>query len=162
MVDNRLRYIFMSDYEFVTIWDIPASVERVWEVIENADAWPEWWKGVISVTEISPGDENGVGSVRRTVWKSALPYKLSFDSEVIRVERHKLIEARAFGELDGVGVWQFDAANADHTRIRYDWTVKTTKVWMNILAPVARPFFRWNHDTIMHWGQLGLKRRLGQ
>lgn len=162
MVNNRLRRNFMSDYEFVTVWEFDAPLEKVWDIIENADAWPEWWRGVVCVTEIAAGDANGVGSIRRTVWKSALPYKISFDSEVLRVEKHKLIEARAFGELDGIGVWRFEALAEYRTRLRYDWTVKTTKAWMNLLAPVARPFFRWNHDTIMRWGEEGLKRRLAQ
>lgn len=151
----------MSDYQFVTIWNIDASVERVWETIENVDAWPEWWKGVLSVSELKKGDESGVGSIRRTVWRSALPYRLEFDSEVVRVDKHKLIEARAFGELDGNGLWQFEAVNLDRTRVRYDWRVRTTKAWMNLLAPIAGPFFRWNHDTIMRWGEEGLKTRLG-
>ena len=75
----------MSDYEFITVWNIDAPVTRVWDVIEDADQWPEWWKGVLSVIELQKGDENGVGSIRRTVWRSALPYKLEFDSEVLRV-----------------------------------------------------------------------------
>lgn len=150
----------MSDYKFVTVWDIEASIERVWDVIEDADAWPEWWKGVLSVTALEKGDETGVGSVRRTVWRSALPYKLEFDSEVLRVERLKLIEARAFGELDGHGLWRFEEVGPDQTRVQYDWRVKTTKAWMNVLAPIARPVFRWNHDTIMRWGEEGLKNRL--
>ena len=114
-----------------------------------------------SVTEIEKGGETGVGSIRRTVWRSALPYRIEFDSEVVRIEKHKLIEARAFGELDGLGLWQFESVTSDRTRIQYDWHVKTTKAWMNLLAPVARPFFRWNHDTIMRWGEEGLKSRLG-
>ncbi|MBX7054070.1 MAG: SRPBCC family protein [Pyrinomonadaceae bacterium] len=151
----------MSDYQFVTVWNIDAAVERVWDAIEDVDVWPEWWKGVLSVTEIEKGGETGVGSIRRTVWRSALPYRIEFDSEVVRIEKHKLIEARAFGELDGLGLWQFESVTSDRTRIQYDWHVKTTKAWMNLLAPVARPFFRWNHDTIMRWGEEGLKSRLG-
>ena len=151
----------MSNYKFVTVWDIDAPLTRVWDVIEDANVWPEWWKGVVSITELEKGDDDGVGSIRRTVWRSALPYKLEFDSEVLRVERLKLIEARAFGELDGHGLWQFEAVSDDQTRVQYDWRVKTTKAWMNLLAPVARPFFRWNHDTIMRWGEEGLRKRLG-
>ena len=151
----------MSDYEFVTVWDIAAPVDSVWNAIQAVDEWPKWWRGVLSSTEIKAGDENGVGSIRRTTWKSALPYKLEFDSEILRVEKHRLIEARAFGELDGNGLWQFEQVANDQTRVQYDWTVKTTKAWMNILAPVARPFFRWNHDTIMGWGETGLRKHLG-
>lgn len=151
----------MSDYEFMTVWNIDAPLANVWDLIEDANAWPEWWKGVLRSVELTPGDDNGVGSIRRTTWKSALPYKLEFDSETLRVEKYRLIEVRAFGELDGHGLWQFEEIAADKTRVQYDWTVKTTKAWMNVLAPVARPFFRWNHDTIMGWGQDGIKRRLG-
>ncbi len=40
-------------------------------------------------------------AIRRSTWKSKLPYKLEFDSEIVRIEPMKIIEARAFGELDG-------------------------------------------------------------
>jgi hypothetical protein len=32
---------------------------------------------------------------------------------------------------------------------------------MNLLAPVARPFFAWNHDVVMRWGGEGLSRLVG-
>ncbi len=150
----------MSDYEFLTTWRIDAPLDRVWTAIEDADTWPQWWKGVLSVVKLEAGDENGVGSIRRTTWKSLLPYTLEFDSEVIRVERERYIEARAFGELDGVGIWHFMPDGDSQTRVDYDWRVKTTKPWMNTLAPIARPFFRWNHNVIMKWGEKGLNRRL--
>ena len=31
---------------------------------------------------------------------------------------------------------------------------------MNLLAPLARPLFRWNHDAIMREGGVALARRL--
>lgn len=151
----------MSDYKFVTVWNIEAPVARVWDVIEDADAWPQWWQGVLKSDELHPGDKDGVGAIRQTVWKSALPYRLEFSSEILRVERHRLIEARAFGELTGHGLWRFEAVAPTKTRVQYDWSVKTTKPWMNLLAPIARPFFRWNHDVIMRWGEAGLRRQLG-
>lgn len=151
----------MSDYEFITVWSLNAPIDRVWDAIHDVGAWPDWWKGVVSVVELEAGDDDGIGSIRRMTWKSALPYKLEFDSEVVRIEPQKLIEARAFGELDGHGLWQFEEIGSDKTRVQYDWRVKTTKRWMNVLAPVAWPFFRWNHDTIMRWGEDGLKKRLG-
>lgn len=150
----------MSDYEFVTIWNIGAPVDSVYSAIEDADLWPSWWCGVLSSTELRPGNNEGIGSIRRTIWKSALPYKLEFDSEVVRVERNKLIEVRAFGHLDGLGIWQFEADGGDKTHARYDWRVKATKPWMNLLSPIAQPLFRWNHDVIMRWGEDGLNRYL--
>ena len=71
-----------------------------------------------------------------------------------------VIEARAFGELESTGLWQFSSEADDVTRGQYDWRAKTTKPSMNLLAPVARPFFKWNHDIIMGWAEAGLKRKL--
>ena len=31
----------MSDYEFVTVWNIDAPLPRVWDEIKDADAWPD-------------------------------------------------------------------------------------------------------------------------
>ena len=152
----------MGHYEFVTVWKVDAPLERVWETIKHSESWHEWWKGVIRVVELKAGDADGLGSIRRSTWKSALPYTLEFDSEIVQIEHLKLIEARAFGELVGRGLWTFEAEAVDKSRVQYDWRVDTTKPWMNLLAPLARPFFRWNHDIIMNWGEEGLKRRLRQ
>lgn len=149
----------MIEYSFVTNWSFDDPIERVWAEIENADNWPFWWRGVRSVELLREGDSNGIGSIRRTTWRSALPYDITFDSEVIRVEKHKLIEIRAFGQLEGRGLWSFSFDKAN-TNIRYEWIVVTNKRWMNLLAPIARPFFRWNHDVIMNWGEEGLRERL--
>ena len=46
------------------------------------------------------------------------------------------------------------------TTVRYDWKVETTKRWMNLIAPIARPLFSWNHDVVMGWGGEGLAKRL--
>lgn len=151
----------MAEYNFVTVWKFDAPVEKVWDAIKHSESWHEWWKGVVRVVELKTGDAEGVGSIRRSTWKSLLPYTLEFDSEVTRVEPMSLIEARAFGELEGAGVWTLSGENENRvTRVQYDWRVKTTKSWMNFLAPVAKPFFRWNHNVIMNWGGQGLAKKL--
>jgi hypothetical protein len=151
----------MNYYEFVTIWRFDAPQEKVWETIKHSETWHEWWKGVIRVVELKEGNADGLGSIRRSTWKSKLPYTLEFDSEIVRIEPMTIIEARAFGELDGVGLWTLTAENQNTTHVRYDWKVKTTKKWMNFIAPLAKPFFRWNHDVIMAWGGEGLAKKLG-
>jgi hypothetical protein len=45
--------------------------------------------------------------------------------------------------------------------VLYEWNVTTSKRWMNLVAPVARPVFAWNHDVVMRWGGEGLARELG-
>jgi len=77
----------------------------------------------------------------------------------VRVERFKTYEIQAKGQLEGIGLWSFTQMG-EVTHLRYDWNVNATKTWMRLLAPLARPVFRWNHDAIMRWGQEGLATRL--
>lgn len=149
----------MAHYSFVTHWKFAAPLERVWKEIRDMDSWPEWWRYVKSVEVITTGDENDIGSVRRIVWKTALLYHLRFDSELVSIDFHKRMEGRAFGDLTGTGLWTF-TYEAGITTVRYDWTVHTTKKWMNFLDPIARPLFRWNHDMVMKGGHKGLIRKL--
>ena len=150
----------MADYQFVTDWKFEAPLERVWDEIKTMSRWPDWWSSVTRVELMKQGDADDIGSIRRITWKTALPYTLTFDSELVSIERFRRMEGRAFGELEGTGIWTFrEAAAATH--VRYDWRVRTTKTWMNLLAPIARPVFAWNHDKVMEAGAVGLKQRLG-
>jgi uncharacterized protein YndB with AHSA1/START domain len=145
----------MALYEFETTWRLRAPLPDVWQAIVDSDRWPEWWKGVERVVLLTAGDDHGVGSVRRTTWRSRLPYALTFDAEVERVEPMSLIEVRASGELEGTGTWHLSETDGV-THVRYVWRVRTTRWWMNILGPLPRPAFRWNHDQVMRNGAAGL------
>lgn len=149
----------MPAYEFITIWRISAPIKKVWEEIYHSENWPSWWRGVVEVTEIKKGDDLGVGSIRRYKWKSMLPYTLTFNVEIVRVEPMSVIEGAASGELEGRGIWNM-SEEGDVTIARYDWRVSTSKPWMNVIAPVAKPLFKWNHDIIMGWGAEGLSKRM--
>jgi hypothetical protein len=149
----------VSDYRFLTTWMIDASGEDVWNAIYHPEGWPAWWRGVQSVEKLEEGDENGVGGLYRHRWKSVLPYTVGFEIRTTRVELPTLIEGEAEGELAGTGRWRF--FHGDATVVTYEWIVRTTKPWMNALAPVARPFFEWNHDIVMRRGGEGLARHLG-
>jgi uncharacterized protein YndB with AHSA1/START domain len=149
----------LSHYEFVTHWMLAGPIEAVWDEISQPDHWPQWWRGVLSVDLIEPGDPDGLGSYRRISMRSALPYRLTFNIRTVRLDRPRTIEARADGELAGVGLWTLTSTPVG-TAVRYDWRVDATKPWMRRLAPIARPVFAWNHDVIMRWGLEGLQRRL--
>lgn len=151
----------MSTYKFPTIWRVEASLEVVWNEIYHSELWPTWWKGVDAVAKVRDGDDSGVGTIHRYTWKSKLPYRLSFEMEVVRIEPPSLLEGIARGELDGRGLWQLTSEGDRETVARYDWQVNTTKQWMNLLAPVARPLFKWNHNVVMNWGAQSLAKRLG-
>lgn len=150
----------MARYEFLTSWYVDAPIERVFAVLNDSAAFPEWWKGVTSVNVLEPGDADGVGELAAYSWRSVLPYTLRFESRVARVEPPHLIEGHATGELEGIGIWHLFAGPGG-TAVLYAWQVRTTKLWMNMWGPLPRPAFRWNHDRVMRQGGFGLAERLG-
>ena len=150
----------MPLYHFETTWRLRAPLDAVWRAVVDSERWPEWWRGVERVELLQAGDERGIGARHRLTWRSKLPYTLSFDAEIVRVEPMSLIEGRATGELEGSGIWRF-AEQDGVTTAHYTWRVRTTRWWMNLLAPTARPAFRWNHDYVMRNGATGLATLLG-
>ena len=149
----------MAQYEFLTTWCLDAPIDRVFDALRDSARYPQWWKGVESVVLLAPGDADGVGEASRFTWRSVLPYELSFDARVTRVVRPHLIQGSASGELEGTGTWRLFEGQG--TAAVYEWRVRTTRRWMNVLGPVARPAFAWNHDAVMRQGAAGLAGLLG-
>jgi hypothetical protein len=112
------------------------------------------------VVELEPGAADGVGKRQHVLLRTRLPYTLGFDTRVTRVQPPTTLEADATGELEGTGRWTL-ASHDGGTLVRYTWDVRTTGRLMNLLAPVARPVFDWNHEQLMREGGQGLARSLG-
>ena len=149
----------MAQYEFLTTWCLDAPIGRVFDVLRDSARYPLWWRGVRSVVALAPGDADGIGEQSRFTWRSVLPYELSFDTRVVEIERPHLIRGQATGELEGTGTWRLFEGHG--TAAVYEWRVRTTRRWMNVLGPVARPAFTWNHDIVMRQGAAGIARELG-
>jgi hypothetical protein len=150
----------VSEYRFLTTWLLEAEREPIWDAIYDSERWPEWWKGVLEAEELEEGDESGVGRYGRYIWKSKLPYRLEFFVRTTKVEKPHLLEGDAEGELAGVGRWRlFEQDGA--TAVLYEWNVHTTRAWMNLLTPIARPIFAVNHDYVMRNGGVGIAELLG-
>lgn len=150
----------LIDYRFATQWDIDAPTTRVWAEIERPENWAEWWPGLVGVREVEAGDALGIGAVKEFEFKSFLPYTLSFRGRITEVVPPRLFRIAAVGELEGSGTYELRDTGAG-TKATLTWEVRTTKTWMNFLAPVAAPLFRWNHDQLMEKGGQGLGRKLG-
>ncbi|MFN8161795.1 MAG: SRPBCC family protein [Solirubrobacterales bacterium] len=150
----------MASYRFLTTWLLDSPREPVWDAIFDQESWPQWWQGVRSAEELRAGAPDGVGTVSRLVWRSRLPYDLAFEVTTRTVHSPHLMIGDAVGELTGTGTWRlFEQEGV--TAVLYDWDVHTTKAWMNVLTPVARPFFEWNHDWVMRRGGEGIAALLG-
>jgi hypothetical protein len=149
----------MNTYSFRTTWQIPAPIDRVWAVIADYDAWPSWWRAVDRVRRISPGDAARIGEVNEFVFRAPLGYRLRFRMKVTHIAAPHELDGRSSGDLSGIGRWRL-TANGDATTVRYQWDVRSTRRWMNLLAPIARPIFTWSHDHVMESGRTGLLRRM--
>ena len=150
----------MADYAFFSVWKLAAPIQRVWDAIASPRHYPAWFRYVTAAETVHPGDAAGLGAVTRTRWTTALPYGFVFDARTTRAERPYLLEQTATGDLAGTGRWEL-SEDAGVTTARYAWTVHTTKPWMQLLAPLAGPAFRWNHAVLMRAGGAGLAGHLG-
>jgi hypothetical protein len=149
----------VASYEFLTTWIVDAPREDVWQAIYEIERWPEWWRGVRQVEKLEEGDDAGIGALYRHEWRSVIPYPVRFETRITDIEPLDLIEAVAQGELAGTGRWRF--FGGPETAVTYEWNVRTTVPWMNLVAPIARPVFRWNHNVVMHQGGEGIAALLG-
>jgi hypothetical protein len=122
-------------------------------VLRDAERWPDWWRGVQRVTVLAPEQRYLIA------WRSRIPYELEFEFDVREIDPPCCMIGEATGELTGTGRWRL-FEDGGITAVTYEWDVRTTKTWMNLLAPVARPVFAHNHNVVMRWGGEGLARRL--
>jgi carbon monoxide dehydrogenase subunit G len=150
----------MADYHYVSTWQLQAPIEPVWAALNDLEHLPAWDSGVQEARELIPGDAQGVGRRARYVIKGRLPLRLAFEATTIRSVPPREQELQAEGELAGTGRWLLDQ-QGEVTTVRYRWDVRTTRPWMNLLAPLARPLFTWNSRGVMLQAGEGLASFLG-
>ncbi len=150
----------MAEYRLLTTWRIEAPLERVYAAIQNSLDWPNWWSSVKQVEQVAAGDASGIHSVWRYTWRGQLPYRVVFEVSPTRIENLVIIEGTTRGDLEGTGGWYF-SGQGTVSIIRCEWHVRSTRWWMNLIAPVARSIFTRNHALVMKQGGVGLAHLLG-
>ena len=148
----------MARYHFVTDFTVTAERDWVWARLTDPTDWPSWWKWLKRVDVHDAGGEDHLGGRYTYAFGTALPYTLAFDMVVTAVDRPNSLTGIASGELQGSGHWRFSDAPGGGTRVEYVWLVETTKRWMNVIAPIGRPAFSWNHDVLMRDFAKGVAR----
>jgi len=149
----------VAEYRLLTIWRFDAPLEAVYAAIHNAPHWPDWWPGMQKVEQVAAGDPDGINSILRYYWQGRLPYRMVFEVRATRIEKYVAIEGSVQGDLEGIGRWHFSNEDAVSV-IRYEWHVRSTRWWMNLIAPFARSMFIRNHGVLMRHGAEGLARQL--
>jgi hypothetical protein len=130
---------------------LETSRAAAWEVLQDPVRWPEWWRGVQRVVELHGGDGDRVGSSYRVAWRSRIPYDLEFDFTVESVDPPCCMVGRADGDLAGQGRWRLFEQDGV-TAVLYEWDVRTSKPWMNVVGPLARPRFERKHHHVKSSG----------
>jgi len=52
----------------------------------------------------------------------------------------------------------FSTSDGVVTVVRDEWHLRSNRCWINIVAPLARPLFKWNHDQVIRQGAEGMAR----
>jgi carbon monoxide dehydrogenase subunit G len=138
----------MADYHCVSTWHLQAPIEQVWTVMNDVERLPAWHPAIQEAQTLAAGDADGVGRRVRLVIKGQLPTQLAFEATIARLDPRRELEPHAEGELAGSGRWLLDQ-KGEITTVRYLWDVRTTRPWMNLVAPIARPLFTWNTEGVL-------------
>jgi uncharacterized protein YndB with AHSA1/START domain len=150
----------MAAYSFVTVWQVPAPVDEVWRVLSDSERYPEWWPSFVGYRLLTPG-VTGVGSRAERVVKGRLPYLFRYRTLVTAFDPPRLAAYSAEGDLQGEGRFVLEPdPEAQHTTVTFYWDVQTTGRLMNLLAPLLKPLFAWNHNAVMAEGERALARKL--
>lgn len=147
-------------YEFVTRWEVEATPDEVFNILEDAPSLPRWWPSVyLEVTEVERGAADGIGRVASFFTKGWAPYTLRWSARVTAAERPLTIAIDAFGDLEGRGEWTLEAAGSACV-VTYRWEVRAEKPLLRTLSFALKPLFSANHEWAMARGLESLKLEL--
>lgn len=148
-------------FHFQTRWQLPASAARVWEVLADVGAWPQWWPGVTNVTVLDSGNvPHGAGTRAQVQVVSPVGYRLRFTIHICDVEHPWVAHIDVTGDLQGHGLWRviYGDESTTHTVVELTWCVVTARKAVRALRPVAGVA----HAHVMSGGQRGLITRLAE
>lgn len=149
----------MTHYRFESEWSLTAPIEKVFDLVSSPEDFSDWWPSVKSSRLLDAGASDGVGRRAAYRLRSPLIYSMNFEARAIEVEKPSFVHTLVRGDLVGTGTYLLDT-DGSATRVRFLWYVSTTKHWMNLLAPLAKPIFVWAHNHVMSEGAAGMARRL--
>lgn len=150
-------------YHFVTVWDLDARAEAIYDVLADPLDLPRWWPSVyLAVRQLHPPPEKGgVGGTYSLYTKGWLPYTLRWTLATTMAERPSRLGLAATGDFDGTGLWTL-APHGAGTRVTFDWRIVANKPLLRLLSPILRPVFSANHEWAMRQGLVSLREELGR
>jgi hypothetical protein len=149
-------------YHFLSEFTMTSSRDAIWPALTASEDWPSWWRWLKRIDVVRAATSaDGVGAVYRNHISSPTGYAFTFESEIAEVDRLSRVDLILTGEIDGRVRYLLSDGPSGGTHISYAQLVETPKWWMNLLAPIARPGFTWNHDKLMTDFGRGLAKASG-
>ncbi len=150
----------VAQYHLTTRWKLAAPVGAVWAEVSRPEGWPHWWRGILAVRLLEPGDGIGLGAYRRITWRGPLSPPVTINLRTVKVEPRVLIESVADGQVTGIGRWQLMRVGIG-TDVRHDWIVNAPLPGIPLVGSITGLLFKWNHRSLMKAGYRGLERQVG-
>ena len=141
--------IFAPRYVFRSRWELASPPSDVFDALYDLANYPGWWPQVRAVHRF---DEDH----HKMVVRSFLPYEI--DYTLIRETSDRaqgLLRGRVEGDIVGTIEWRINPSPSGCVAYFFE-DVETTLEVLNLLAPVARWMFEFNHQLMMRDGHLGL------
>jgi hypothetical protein len=151
-----------NEYHFITHWRVETTVEEITDVLKDATDLARWWPSVyLTVRELEPGDERGVGKVVDLYTKGWLPYTLRWKFRVTEIRDPHGFSLEAFGDFVGRGIWTFEQ-DGPWVNATYDWLIRADKPLLRDYSFVMKPIFKRNHLWAMARGEESLRLELAR
>jgi hypothetical protein len=147
-----------NDYDFLTVWRVPGTVDEVTAILSDAASLPRWWPAVYLSATPLPSDDGSVQSFLLHT-KGWLPYTLRWTLTPSGPVTRQGFALTATGDLNGTGRWTFVQEGAE-TVITYHWHVTVAKPLLRRLSWLLKPVFAANHRWAMARGEESLAREL--
>ena len=137
-------------YHFLSEFSLTSERDAVWAALTAIRDWPTWWQSLKRVDlERDATSDDGVGGIYRLHVRAPTGYGFEYSTETVEVDRPRRIDGISSGDIVGRGRFLVSLGPSGGTDVSFLWLVETPKWWMNLLAPLARPAFTWNHDKVM-------------
>lgn len=152
----------MNQYQFFSRWEVEATPEAVYHILEDVNTLCDWWPSVyLDVHVLEKGQPGGVGKRVALYTKGWLPYTLKWQFKVIETHFPSGFSLEAEGDFVGRGVWHFqNIPNTNLCEVTYDWRINAEKPLLKKLSFIFKPIFAANHHWAMRQGEKSLKLEL--
>ncbi|MDV6272876.1 SRPBCC family protein [Rhodococcus erythropolis] len=144
----------MTEFDFRSVWTLPASADRVYDVLADAERYSRWWPQIRRVR--TTDEHSGSMAIR-----SAVPLTLLvFGRRDVEDPVARYLKVHLSGAMIGWSSWSVRPAGSGCVAdFRQQVAVSGA---LGLASRIAKPVFEWNHEAMMRGGHRGLSAYLCQ